>query len=279
MVGKSKGLRISLMVLVYALLILTVLAMLVPYIWMLSSSLKLNKDVFSFPMQWIPANPRWENFADIWTRIPLGRFIYNTAKLSIIVTILQLLTSSFAAYAFSKLHFRGKNVIFLGYIATIAIPWQAYMVPQFILMRYMGLNNTHLAIILLQAFSAFGVFMMRQFYQGVPDELCEAARIDGLSEYGIWARIMLPLSKPALSTLTIFTFVATWNDFLGPMIYLTDTKLKTIQIGLRMFISQYSAEYGLIMAASVVSIIPVVIVFLALQKYFVQGVAASGIKG
>ncbi|ETT59171.1 ABC transporter inner membrane protein [Paenibacillus sp. FSL R7-277] len=279
MVGKSKGLKISLIVLVYALLILTVLAMLVPYIWMLSSSLKLNKDVFSFPMQWIPANPRWENFADIWTRIPLGRFIYNTAKLSIIVTILQLLTSSFAAYAFSKLHFRGKNVIFLGYIATIAIPWQAYMVPQFILMRYMGLNNTHLAIILLQAFSAFGVFMMRQFYQGVPDELCEAARIDGLSEYGIWARIMLPLSKPALSTLTIFTFVATWNDFLGPMIYLTDTKLKTIQIGLRMFISQYSAEYGLIMAASVVSIIPVVIVFLALQKYFVQGVAASGIKG
>ncbi|MEK3901933.1 MULTISPECIES: carbohydrate ABC transporter permease [unclassified Paenibacillus] len=279
MVGKSKGLKISLMVLVYALLILTVLAMLVPYIWMLSSSLKLNKDVFSFPMKWIPANPRWENFQDIWTRIPLGRFIYNTAKLSIIVTILQLLTSSFAAYAFSKLHFRGKNVIFLGYIATIAIPWQAYMVPQFILMRYMGLNNTHLAIILLQAFSAFGVFMMRQFYQGVPDELCEAARIDGLSEYGIWARIMLPLSKPALSTLTIFTFVATWNDFLGPMIYLTDTKLKTIQIGLRMFISQYSAEYGLIMAASVVSIIPVVIVFLALQKYFVQGVAASGIKG
>ena len=120
---------------------------------------------------------------------------------------------------------------------------------------------------------------MRQFYQGVPDELCEAARIDGLSEYGIWARIMLPLSKPALSTLTIFTFVSTWNDFLGPMIYLTDTKLKTIQIGLRMFISQYSAEYGLIMAASVVSIIPVVVVFLGLQKYFVQGVAASGIKG
>lgn len=279
MVGTNKGIRIGTMVLVYILLFATVLCMLVPYIWMLSSSLKLNKDVFSFPMQWIPANPRWENFVDIWTRIPLDRFIYNTAKLSIIVTILQLLTSSFAAYAFSKLHFRGKNVLFLGYIATIAIPWQAYMVPQFILMRYMGLNNTHLAIILLQAFSAFGVFLMRQFYQGVPDELCEAARIDGLSEYGIWARIMLPLSKPALSTLTIFTFVATWNDFLGPMIYLTDTKLKTIQIGLRMFISQYSAEYGLIMAASVVSIIPVVIVFLTLQKYFVQGVAASGIKG
>ncbi len=279
MAGSNKGIRMGTMVLVYALLLATVFCMLVPYLWMLSSSLKMNKDVFSFPMQWIPANPRWENFVDIWTKIPLGRFIYNTAKLSVIVTILQLLTSSFAAYAFSKLHFKGKNVLFLGYIATIAIPWQAYMVPQFIMMRSLGLNNTHMAIILLQAFSAFGVFLMRQFYQGVPDELCEAARIDGLSEYGIWARIMLPLSKPALSTLTIFTFVSTWNDFLGPMIYLTKTDLKTIQIGLRMFISQYSAEYGLIMAASVVSIIPVVIVFLALQKYFVQGVAASGIKG
>ncbi|KUP24861.1 sugar ABC transporter ATP-binding protein [Paenibacillus sp. DMB5] len=271
--------RVSVKVLVYALLAAAVFCMLIPYVWMLSSSLKMNKDVFSFPMQWIPDVPRWQNFVDIWTRIPLGKFIYNTAKLSVVVTILQLLTSSFAAYAFSKLQFKGKNILFLGYIATIAIPWQAYMVPQFIMMRSLGLNNTHLAIILLQAFSAFGVFLMRQFYQGVPDELCEAARIDGLSEYGIWARIMLPLSKPALSTLTIFTFVNTWNDFLGPMIYLTKTELKTIQIGLRMFISQYSAEYGLIMAASVVSIIPVVIVFLALQKYFVQGVAASGIKG
>ncbi|MFM9331499.1 carbohydrate ABC transporter permease [Paenibacillus mesotrionivorans] len=279
MAGRSKGLKFVLMTSVYAMLIITVLFMLVPYIWMLSSSLKLNKDVFTFPMQWIPEAPRWQNYADIWTRIPLGKFIYNTAKLSIIVTVLQLFTSSFAAYAFSKLRFKGRNALFLGYIATIAIPWQAYMVPQFILMRSMGLNNTHLAIILLQAFSAFGVFLMRQFYQGIPDELCEAARIDGLSEYGIWARIMLPLSKPALSTLLIFTFVSTWNDFLGPMIYLTKTELKTIQIGLRMFISQYSAEYGLIMAASVISIIPVLIVFLTLQKYFVQGIASSGIKG
>ncbi|CAH0122685.1 MULTISPECIES: carbohydrate ABC transporter permease [unclassified Paenibacillus] len=263
----------------YVVLLLVVLAMLMPYAWMLSSSLKLNKDVFAFPMQWIPEQPRWENYIDIWTRIPLATFIYNTAKLSVIVTLLQLLTSSFAAYAFSKLQFMGKHVLFLGYIATIAIPWQAYMVPQFIMMRSMGLNNTHLAIIFLQAFSAFGVFLMRQFYQSIPDELCEAARIDGLSEYGIWAKIMLPLSKPALSTLTIFTFVSTWNDFLGPMIYLTKTELKTIQIGLRMFISQYSAEYGLIMAASVISIIPVLIVFLGLQKYFVQGVASSGIKG
>ncbi len=278
-VGSNKKVKLALIVCAYLLLFVIVLFMLIPYVWMLSASLKLNKDVFSFPVQWIPEMPRWQNYVDIWNRIPLGLFIYNTAKLSIIVTVLQLLTSSFAAYAFSKLRFKGRHVLFLGYIATIAIPWQAYMVPQFIMMRSLGLNNTHLAIIFLQAFSAFGVFLMRQFYQGVPDELCEAARIDGLSEYGIWARIMLPLSKPALSTLTIFTFVSTWNDFLGPMIYLTQTPLKTIQIGLRMFISQYSAEYGLIMAASVVSIIPVLIVFLGLQKYFVQGIAASGVKG
>lgn len=264
---------------VYLTVIVVTIIMLLPFAWMLSASLKLSRDVFAFPIEWIPSQPRWENYLDIWTKIPLALFIYNTSKLTIIVTVLQLLTSSFAAYAFAKLHFPYKNTLFLGYIATIAMPWQVYMVPQFLLMREFGLNNTHLALICLQAFTAFGVFLMRQFYMSIPTELCEAARIDGMNEYQIWAKIMLPLSKPALSTLTIFTFVTTWNDFLGPMIYLTRTELKTIQIGLRMFISQYSAEYGLIMAASVVALIPVLIVFLALQRFFVEGVASSGIKG
>nr|WP_319474326.1 carbohydrate ABC transporter permease [uncultured Sphaerochaeta sp.] len=264
---------------VYLLLILSALVMLLPFAWMISASLKLDKDVFTFPIQWIPSQPRLENYTEIWTTIPLGLFIRNTAKLTVIVTLLQLLTSSFAAYAFAKLQFKGRNILFLGYVATIAMPWHVYMVPQFIMMRSFGLNNTHLAIIFLQAFSAFGVFLMKQFYMSVPDELCEAARIDGMSEYSIWWKIMLPLSKPALSTLTIFTFVNTWNDFLGPLLYLTRTELKTIQIGLRMFISQYSSEYGLIMAASVVALIPVVIVFLSLQKFFVQGVATAGLKG
>ena len=264
---------------IYLFLIVITAFMLLPFLWMLSSSFKENKDVFGFPIQWIPENPRWQNYVDIWTEIPLLTFIKNTAKITIVVTLLQLFTSSFAAYAFAKMQFKGKNVLFLGYIATIAVPWQAYMVPQFMMMSSWGLNNTHLAIMCLQAFSAFGVFLMKQFYEGVPSELCEAARIDGLTEYGIWWHIMLPLSLPALSTLTIFTFVSTWNDFLGPLIYLTKTELKTIQIGLRMFISQYSAEYGLIMAASVIALIPVLIVFLALQKYFVQGVASAGLKG
>ena len=266
-------------VLIYALLIVVAALMLIPFLWMLSASFKLNKDVFTFPIEWILSNPRPQNYVDIWTKIPLLTFVKNTAFLTIIVTILQVLTSSFAAYAFAKLNFKGKNVLFLGYIATIAVPWQAYMVPQFMMMRSWHLNNTHLAIIFLQAFSAFGVFMMKQFYEGIPDDLCEAARIDGMSEYRIYASIMLPLSKPALSTLTIFTFVATWNDYLGPLIYLKSQEKKTIQLGLKMFISQYSSDYGLIMAGSVLSLIPVLIVFLVLQKYFVEGVASTGLKG
>jgi multiple sugar transport system permease protein len=278
MKGKRQHEKIT-KVILYAVLIFISLLMLVPFAWMLSSSLKLDKDVFIVPIQWIPENPQWENYIKIWTKIPLAKFVVNTAKLTVIVTLLQLFTSSFAAYAFAKLNFRYKNALFLAYVATIAVPWQVYMVPQFMMMRSFGLNDTHLAIICLQAFSAFGVFMMRQFYQGIPDELCEAARIDGMSEYQIYGKIMLPLAKPALSTLTIFTFVNTWNDFLGPLIYLKTESKKTLQIGLRMFIGQNSSEYGLIMAASVLSLIPVLVVFLALQKYFVEGIAATGVKG
>jgi multiple sugar transport system permease protein len=266
-------------VFIYALILAITVIMLLPFAWMLSASLKLDRDVFSFPIEWIPSHPRWQNYIDIWTKIPLGLFVYNTTKLTVIVTLLQLLTSSFAAYAFAKLRFAYREALFLAYIATIAMPWQVYMVPQFLLMRDLGLNNTHMALICLQAFTAFGVFLMRQFYMSIPDELCEAARIDGMNEYQIWAQIMLPLSKPALSTLTIFTFVTTWNDFLGPLIYLTKTELKTIQVGLRMFITQYSTEYGLIMAASIVSLIPVVAVFLVLQRFFVEGIASTGLKG
>ncbi|MBR5116534.1 MAG: carbohydrate ABC transporter permease [Lachnospiraceae bacterium] len=271
--------RILQAVIIYFLLAVLAFVMLIPFVWMISASLKLNKDIFMIPYEWISKEPRWANYVDIWTKIPLARYALNTAKLTLIVTALQILTSSFAAYAFAKLHFRGRDLLFLAYIATIAVPWQVYMVPQFMFMRKLGLADTHLAIIILQAFSAFGVFLMRQFYEGIPDSLCEAARIDGMSEYGIYAKIMLPLSKPALSTLTIFTFVNTWNDFLGPLIYLTTDSKKTLQIGIRMFISQYSAEYGLIMAASVLSLIPVLIVFMSLQKYFVAGITTGAVKG
>jgi len=276
---KSISSRLAVKFLVYALLIFFAALLMVPFFWMLSSSLKLDRDVFTIPIQWWPRNPVWENYVNIWTRIPLSLFLRNTAFLTVVVTALQLLSSSFAAYAFSKLRFRGRNILFLAYVGTIAIPWQAYMVPQFIMFRTMGLVDTHMSIIILQAFTAFGVFLLKQFYDTVPNELLEAARIDGMGEYTIWMRIMLPLSKPALATLTIFTFVATWNDFLGPRLYLTSQSLWTIQIGMRMFIGQHATEFGLIMAIATVSIIPILAVFLALQRFFVQGIATVGLKG
>ena len=267
-------------IILYLILIVIAVLVAIPFVWMLSASIKSDREVFQMnPFVLIPKKPRWSNYKDIWTKIPMMTFVENTVLLTLVVTFLQLLTSSFAAYAFAKLNFRGKAGLFLAYIATIAMPWQVYMVPQFLMMRKFGLNDKLLAIICLQAFSAFGVFLMKQFYEGIPSELNEAARIDGMNEYQIYATIMLPLSKPALSTLTIFTFVNTWNDYLGPLIYLKSVENKTIQLGLKMFISQYSSDYGLIMAGSVLSLIPVLLIFLILQQYFVEGVASAGLKG
>ncbi|MEG0306125.1 MAG: carbohydrate ABC transporter permease [Oscillospiraceae bacterium] len=263
----------------YVLLIIVTITTLIPLVWMLSSSLKTGINVFKLPIEWIPRDPQWKNYITIWEKIPFGLFTFNTAKLTIIITTIQLLTSSFAAYGFAKCKFKGRDLLFLGYVATIAVPWQVYMLPQYIMMNKMHLVDTHLSLILLQSFTAFGVFLMRQFYQGIPDDLLEAARIDGLNEFGIYFRIVLPLSKPAVATLTIFSFVGAWNDFMGPMIYLNSTELKTVPLGIRMFIGQYSAEYGLIMAASVVALLPVFILFLAFQRFFVEGVATSGLKG
>lgn len=263
----------------YMLLSIIAFVTLLPLIWMLSASLKLESQVFSVPIQWIPQDPQWSNYTKIWEKIPLALFTFNSVKITVIVTLIQLATSSFAAYGFSKCKFRGRDTLFLCYIITIAIPWQVYMLPQYIMMNKLHLVDTHWSIILLQSFTAFGVFLLRQFYQSIPEDLLEAARIDGLSEYGIYTRIILPLSKPALASLTIFSFVTVWNDFMGPMIYFNSTKVKTIQLGIRMFISQYSAEYNLIMAASVVALVPVFVIYLAFQRFFVEGIATSGLKG
>lgn len=266
-------------IIIYIILAFILFFALIPFVWMLSASLKYNKDVFSFPIKWIPETLVWENYIDIWERIPLGTFILNTSKLTLIITSLQIVTSSLAAYGFAKLEFKGRDALFLCYVSTIAIPWQVYMIPQYLIVQKMGLVDSHLSLIILQAFSAFGVFLMRQFFIGIPKELSEAARIDGLNEFGIFSKVMLPLSKPGLATLTIFTFVTIWNDFMGPLIYLNSTSKKTIQLGLRLFVTQFSAEYSLIMAAALVTLIPVLIVFLSLQQYFVEGITTSGLKG
>jgi len=262
-----------------ALLTVLCLLVLVPFVWMISSSLKHDNQVFTVPTQWIPREFVWSNYVDIWTQIPMLAYLRNSAFLAITISFLQVITGSFAAYGFAKLRFPGRDWLFLAYLATIAVPWQAYMIPQYLIMEKLGLVNTHLSIILLQAFGAFGVFLMRQYYQSIPDELIEAARIDGLSEYRIWWRIMLPLSRPAIASLGLLTFVSTWNDYMGPFIYFTSNELWTVQLGLRSFVGQYDAAYAMIMTGSVISVLPVVLVFLLGQRQFIQGIATSGLKG
>ncbi|MFF3503352.1 carbohydrate ABC transporter permease [Streptomyces sp. NPDC003247] len=275
----QRALRLAGRIALHAALVAVAAVVLLPFVWMLISSVKADQDVFTVPIQWIPHEFHWDNFSNIWTAIPLAAYLGNSLFLSVVITFLQVLTGSFAAYGFAKMRFPGRDLLFAGYIATIAVPWQAYMIPQYIIMQKLGLVNTHLSLILLQAFGAFGVFLMRQFYLTIPDEISEAARLDGLSEYGIWARIILPLSKPALASLALLTFVNTWNDYMGPFIYLTDNSLWTVQLGLRSFIGQYDAQYAMIMTGSVLSVLPILLLFLLGQRYFVQGIATTGVKG
>ena len=271
--------KIGVRIFQYILLITLTLITLLPLIWMLSASFKLSTEVFSNPIRWIPETFHWDNYLKIWEKVDFALFTKNSAKLTILVTLIQLLTCSFAAYGFTKCKFPGRDTLFLCYVATIAIPWQIFMLPQYIMMQKFHLVDSHLGYVLLSSFAAFGVFLLRQFFLGIPNELLEAARIDGLSEYGIYFRIVLPLAKPAMATLAIFTFVNVWNDFMGPVIYFNSESNKTIPLGIRMFVGQYSTDYQLIMAASVVSLIPVIIMYAFCQRYFVQGIASSGLKG
>jgi multiple sugar transport system permease protein len=266
-------------VLLYTGLMVAAAALLLPFYWMVVSSLKHSNDVFTIPIHWWPKTMVWQNYLDIWRKSDMTTWLRNTLLLSVIVTVAQVLTGSFAAYGFSKVRFPGRDLLFISYVGTIAVPWQSYMIPQFILMSQLGLSNTLWSIVALQAFGAFGVFLMKQFYETIPEELSEAARIDGLSEYGIWRRIMLPLSMPAIASLSLLTFVTTWNDYLGPLVYLRDPEIRTIQLGLRRFIDAYNAEYALIMTGSVLSVLPIAVVFLLGQRYFVEGLATTGLKG
>ncbi|MGW3892418.1 carbohydrate ABC transporter permease [Micromonospora chokoriensis] len=263
----------------YAALLLAAAGLLLPFYWMVVASLKTNSDVFTIPITWLPDPVVWRNYLDIWQRSDMTTWLGNTLLLSVVVTLLQVVTGSFAAYGFARVRFPGRNALFLAYVGTIAVPWQSYMIPQFILMSKLQLSNTLWSIVALQAFGAFGVFLMKQFYETIPEELSESARVDGLSEFGIYRRIMLPLSRPALASLALLTFVTTWNDYLGPLIYLRSPELRTIQLGLNTFISQYNAEYALIMTGSVLSVLPVAVIFLLGQRYFIEGIASTGLKG
>ncbi len=253
--------------------------MIVPFVWMLSASFKLKTEIFSVPIKWIPETFHLDNYRSIVEEIPFPLYFFNTAKITIIITILQVITCSMAAYAFSKLRFPGRDTLFLAYLGTMMVPWHAIMIPQFIVIQKLGLYDNHLSLILTGAFSVFGVFILRQNMLSIPDSLGEAAKIDGCGPVGIYAKVILPLTKNGLATLVVLTFNNVWNDYMGPMIYLDKEANRTIQLGLATFKREFDTNYGAIMAGTVVSLIPVVIIYIIAQKYIVDGIAYSGVKG
>lgn len=266
-------------IILFFLLVLISFVMIIPFLWMVSSSLKYNTEIFSYPVRWIPEVFRWDNYVTVWSEIPFLTYFLNSLKLAVIVTVAQLVICSLAAYSFSKLQYPGRDKLFFLYLATMMVPWQAIMIPQFMVVRSLGLYNSHGALIVINMFSAFGVFVLRQFMIGIPEELSEAARIDGCSEFRTYSQVIIPMCKPGLATLTIFTFNFMWNDYLSSMIYLDDDKLKTVQVGLTAFRTLYKTEYGLLMAGTVCALLPIFLIFCCAQKYLVEGIAYTGLKG
>ena len=253
--------------------------MIVPFVWMVSASFKLKKEIFSVPIRWIPETFHMDNYETIMQKIPFPRYFFNTFKLTVSITALQVITCSMAAFAFSKLHFPGRDKLFLAYLGTMMVPWHAIMIPQFIVIQKLGLYDNHLSLILTGAFNVFGVFILRQNMLSIPDSLAEAAKIDGCGPWGIYVKIILPLCKTSLATLVVLTFNSVWNDYMGPMIYLDTDSKKTIQLGLATFRRQFDTDYGAIMAGTTLSLIPVVILYAVAQKYIVEGIAYAGVKG
>ena len=264
----------------YALLGTIAIAMLIPLIWLVSTSLKSpTEDIFQFPPRLLPMQPTFQNFVTVWKSHPFGRYITNSVIVSVLTVALNLLFCSLAAYPLARLQFRGREAIFTAIVATIMIPFQIVMIPLYVLAVQMGLRNSYLGIIFPAIASAFGIFLLRQAFQGVPKELEEAARIDGCTELGIWWYVMLPSIRPALVTLAIFVFIGSWSDFLWPLIVLDRPEYYTLPLGVASLAGTFSLDWRLIAAGSVISIAPIILFFLLMQRYIVPTEAASGVKG
>lgn len=255
-----------------------IFAMAFPFFYMFASSFKQDTDVFTRSMFYVPFPPKWTNYVRVWTEINFLQYYVNTLNITVIATALQLLVSALAAYAFARMEVPFKGFFFGLFVGTMMVPWTAVMVPQFILVTSMGLYDTHAALILLQAFSAFGIFLLRQFFMGLPKELSEAAIIDGCGHWRIFTRIMLPLSKSAMSALVIFSFIKVWNDYLAPLIYMQTPSRRTVQLGLSLFRNQYSMEYSVVMAGTVCALLPVLLIYFFCEKQITEGIAFSGLK-
>jgi putative chitobiose transport system permease protein len=264
----------------YAALSAIAAIMLFPLLWLFGTSLKSpTENIFGFPMQLLPQHPTLANFAIAWQTAPFGRYLFNSFLVAVLTVALNLLFCSLAAYPLARLNFPGRDLIFAIVIATIMIPFQIVMIPLYIITVQLGLKNTYLGLILPSLASAFGIFLLRQAFQGVPKELEEAGRLDGCQEVGLWWHIMLPAVRPALATLAIFVFIGSWSDFLWPLIVLDRPEYYTLPLGVARLAGTFSLDWRLIAAGSVISVLPVLILFLLLQRYIIPTDAGSGMKG
>lgn len=268
------------LVLVYTLLIVGAFLFMIPFIWMLSSSLKELSQIFVYPPKWIPNPVRWDNYARALAKMNFPLALKNTLIITVLTVSGQLLSSALVAYGFARLKFPGRDFLFMLVISTMMLPSQVTMIPVFIIFRTLGWVDT-LKPLIVPSFlgaNAFAIFLLRQFFLTIPKELEDAARIDGCGSLRIFFQIMLPLAKPAMVTVGIFAFMGSWNDFFGPLIYLNSESMRTLAIALQTFQGQFTAEWNLLMAASVVVLLPVLVIFFSLQQYFVQGIVLTGLK-
>lgn len=254
------------------------LAIVFPFIWMLFTSFKPEAQIAQYPPKLFPDTWTLENYENVWHRIPFARLFLNSIILAGGVTIISLLLDSMAAYALSRLEFPGRDAIFIVILVALMLPFQVMFIPLFVVVHDLGMLDSYSGLIVPRATNAFGIFMLRQFFMTLPKELDEAARIDGASEFGIYWRIILPLSGPALATLAIFHFMYNWNDFLWPLLITSSTEMRTLPAGLALFVGQHVVEYGVVMAGAVLTLLPLLIAFLFAQRYFIQGIAMTGIK-
>lgn len=257
------------------------IAFLLPLIWMVTSSLKNTNEVFSQNWKWLPEVWRWDNYVTVWTApdVSMLKAYANTTFITVIGTLGQLVIASLAAYAFAKINFKGKSIVFGMFLTTMMMPTEVTIVPRFILFKTVGLYNNLWAVILPHFFNATAIFLLRQFYMGLPDDLMEAAKIDGAGHPRIFAQILMPLTKSSLISLMVLSFISCWNNYMSPLIFLVKTHLYTISQVIRWYMLDDLQRYDLNMAAATSAIIPVIILFVFCQKYFVEGIATSGMKG
>lgn len=279
-IKKNRNIPVSKIILT-ALFWLIGISMLLPLVWMISASFKVEADVFNFPIQWIPKRFNIvENYKTVWgEEYNFALYYWNSIKVTILATAAQLLVSAMGAYGFSKIYWKNRDKVFLLYLATMMIPPQVTVVSRFIINKTLGLYDTHLGMILMLAFSVYGVFLLRQAMVGIPESLSESARIDGAGHFTIFMKIILPLVKPSLATLGILKFVWTWNDYQLPLVFLKSREKFTVQLGMRQFASEAGNYYSLIMAAAVSAILPLVIAFLLGQRHVIDGIASGAVKG